>query len=71
MNSVNQTMTLIDDLRRRTAYLSTKEVLQIIPVERKALCRYVRAGKLPALRVGGGYLFDPRQLADYLAARQA
>jgi len=64
-------MELIDELRQMERYLSTREVMQLISVRRTTLCAWVRAGKISAIRIGKGYLFDPYILAGWLAEREA
>ena len=66
MNQVD----LIEELRRRQSYLSTREVMVLLQKTRNTLCAWVRKGRLPAIRVGNEYLFDPRLIADWLAKRQ-
>lgn len=63
-------MNLIIKLRQLDRYLSTREVMALIGVRRTTLCAWVRAGKLSAIRVGNGYLFDPHILAVWLADRE-
>jgi len=63
-------MELIEELRRSGSYLSTKEVMKLIRVRRNTLCEWVRTGRIPAIRCGNGYLFDPRALADWLQLRK-
>lgn len=63
-------MGLIQRLRQMERYLSTAEVMTLIGVTRTTLCHWVRTGRLTAIRVGNGYLFDPRMLADWLSKRE-
>jgi excisionase family DNA binding protein len=63
-------MDLIEELRRRVDYLTTKEVMQLLRVRRNTLCHWVRRGTIGAIRSGNGYLFDPRILADWLRERE-
>jgi excisionase family DNA binding protein len=62
-------MSLIEELRERQNFLSTVEVMSLLHVTRGTLCEWVRAGRITAIRIGNAYLFDPRLLADWLAAR--
>lgn len=62
-------MGLIEELRGRESYLTTTEVMQLLRCERNTLCRWVRNARIPAIRSGNGYLFDPRLLADWLSQR--
>jgi len=63
-------MDLIEELRQRTSYLSSKEVMDLLDVTRNTLCEWVRAGRLAAFRVGNAYIYDPRILAEWLEKRQ-
>jgi excisionase family DNA binding protein len=63
-------MELIQMLRVRESFLSTKEVMTLIKVGRGTLCGWVRSGRIPAIRKGNAYLFDPRKLAKWLAERE-
>ncbi len=63
-------MNLIEELRGRTTYLVTIEVMALIGVTRNTLCDWVRTGKLSAIRMGNAYLFDPYTLADWLEERK-
>ena len=63
-------MDLIEELRRRDNFLSTREVMDLLQVTRNTLCEWVRTGRLVAIRVGNGYLYDPRILAAWLTKRQ-
>ena len=62
--------TIVSQLRARTTYLSGSEVMSMLGVSRNTLCRWVRTGKLPALRLGKDNRFDPAVLADWLEAHQ-
>lgn len=37
---------------------------------RNTLCDWARTGRIPAVRMGNEYLYDPRQLADWLDCRR-
>ncbi|MGB7171814.1 MAG: helix-turn-helix domain-containing protein [Acidobacteriaceae bacterium] len=62
-------MDLINDLMQRQSYLSTKEVMILLQKTRNTLCQWVRSGRLPAIRLGNEYLYDPRVLAEFLSNR--
>jgi excisionase family DNA binding protein len=61
---------LIEQLMRRTTYLSTREVMEVLQVTRNTLCEWVRKGRIRAIRIGNAYAFDPHLLADWLVKRQ-
>jgi excisionase family DNA binding protein len=63
-------MELIEELMGRQSYLSTKEVMGLLQKTRNTLCEWVRHGKFPAVRVGNEYMYDPREVAAWLAKRQ-
>lgn len=63
-------MNLIDRLRKRPSFLTTKEVMQLLGKTRNTVCHWACAGRLPATRVGHEYLFDPNDIADWLEQRQ-
>jgi excisionase family DNA binding protein len=44
--------------------------MSLLGVSRNALCRWVRTGKLPAIRIGKDNRFDPAALAGWLEAHQ-
>ena len=54
----------------RQSYLSTREVMTLLQKSRNTPCEWVRRGHVPAIRVGNEYLFDPREVASWLAKRQ-
>ena len=62
-------MDLLGRFRQRSSFLTTKEVMELLQLRRNTLCQWVRAGRLPAIRSGNGYLYDPYLLADWLAVR--
>jgi excisionase family DNA binding protein len=63
-------MDLIQALRLRESFLTTAEVMSLLPVGRGTLCDWVRSGRIPAIRIGNAYMFDPRKLAKWLADRE-
>ena len=63
-------MNLIDELKTRQSYLSTKEVMVLLQKTRNTLCDWVRTGRMPAIRIGNEYLYDPHVVADWLTKRQ-
>lgn len=62
--------TIIEQLKQRTSFVSSTEALGIIGTTRKTLCAWVRRGTISAFRVGNAYVFDPIELARWLAARR-
>ncbi len=45
--------------------------MSLLGIQRATLCQWVRAGRISAIRRGNGYVFDPRVLASWLAARES
>jgi len=62
-------MSLVEELRQRESYLSSKEVMSVLEVSRAILCGWVRDGRIEAVRIGNAYRFDPRVLADWIVER--
>ncbi len=62
-------MSLSEELRSRESFLTTVEVMNLLQKTRAALCERVRSGRIPAVRDGNAYLFDPRELAEWIEAR--
>lgn len=61
---------IIEQLRQRTSFLSSTEVLKIMPITRKTLCAWVRKGVISAYKLDNAYSFDPVELADWIEARR-
>jgi excisionase family DNA binding protein len=64
-------MSLSEELRARQSFLTTVEVIGLLHTTRGTLCEWVRSGRIPAVRVGNAYLFDPREMALCLRRRRA
>ena len=62
-------MDLIQELRLRTSFLTTKEVMKLLQLQRNTVCDWANTGRIPAVRTPSGYRFDPSVLADWLVAR--
>ncbi len=62
--------TIIDHLRRRRGLISSTETMQILGCSRKSLCAWVKAGRIPAYRIGKDNKFDPHDVANFLNARR-
>ena len=45
---------------------TTKEVQQILKVDRQAVMRYIKAGQLKATKIGRGYRFTEENLKEFL-----
>lgn len=53
------------------SFLKTEEVLGCLKVTPRTLYRLIRAGELPAVRVGRQWRFRRSDLENWLAAREA
>jgi hypothetical protein len=61
---------IVAKLKLRKSYLYTTEVMGILRRSRNTLCAWVKAGDIPAVRVGRNNMFDPWELALWIEARQ-
>jgi excisionase family DNA binding protein len=59
---------LVQTLRARTGLLTVAEVGELLGFHEVTLRNWVRADKLPAVRIGG--LVDPAELAGWVEARR-
>jgi excisionase family DNA binding protein len=59
-------MSLIEELRARTAPLTVKQVADLLDVSPATIQRWVRHGELPAIRISDTIRLDPSTLADRL-----
>ena len=61
---------IIDQLRQRSTYVGSTEVMTILGVSRKTLCDWINSGKLPAIRLGKNNVCDPVVLSQWLLDRR-
>jgi excisionase family DNA binding protein len=52
------------------SFLTTEEVLALLKVTPRTVYRLIRAGELPAVRVGRQWRFRQSDLDNWLAARE-
>lgn len=62
--------TLVQKLRARIGLLGIAEVSELLGFHEVTLRNWVRAGKLPAVRIAGQWRFDPAELAGWVEARR-
>jgi excisionase family DNA binding protein len=62
-------LTLIDQLRKRTGYLTLQETSNLLGTHEATLRKWAKTRKIQALRIGDQIKFDPNVVADWLAAR--
>lgn len=68
-NNPASTQTIIEKLRERNSYLTTKDVMNITRKTRQTICGWVKSGAMTAVRIGKDNMFDPAVIADWLEAR--
>lgn len=57
---------VVGHLREKTGFLGTTDVMAILGVSRKHLCKWVRQGRIHAYRFGQANAFDPLELAAWI-----
>lgn len=62
--------TLVQKLRARAGLLTIAEVSDLLAYHEVTIRNWVRAGKLPAVRIAGQWRFDPAELAGWVEARR-
>lgn len=62
--------TLVQKLRARTGMLTINEVAELLAFYPVTIRDWVRAGKLPAVRIAGQWRFDPAELAGWVEAKR-
>jgi hypothetical protein len=60
--------TIVEQLKRRTGNISSTEVIGILGVSRKTLCKWALDGTIKAYRFGKDNYFDPVELAVWIEA---
>ena len=56
-------------MKERLTLLTLKEVAQFLSLSEKTVYRLVKAGTLPALKIGGQWRFEPKILDAWLSNR--
>ena len=64
-------MSILENLRGRTAPLNVKDLAELLDVTEGTIQRWVRRRKLPAIRIGDVIRFDPGMLADWIELQAA
>jgi excisionase family DNA binding protein len=62
--------TLVQKLRARTSLLSIAEVSDLLGFHPVTLRDWARDGRLPGVRIGSAWRFDPLEIARWLEARR-
>jgi excisionase family DNA binding protein len=62
--------TIVQRLRTRSGMLTIAELSDVLGFHEVTLRNWVRAGKLPAVRIAGQWKFDPVELAAWVEARR-
>jgi excisionase family DNA binding protein len=60
----------METLEAMTGLLNLTTLAGILGVHRMTLYGWTKAGKVPAVRVGSRWKYDPAQIAGWYAARQ-
>ena len=64
-------MSILKNLRGRTAPLNVKDFAELLDVTEGTIQRWVRRNQVPAIRVGDVIRFDPGILADWIEVQAA
>jgi excisionase family DNA binding protein len=64
-------MSILKNLRGRTAPLNVKDCAELLDVTEPTIQRWVRRRQVPAIRVGDVIRFDPGMLADWIELQAA
>jgi excisionase family DNA binding protein len=64
-------MSILKNLRGRTAPLNVKDLAELLDVTEATIQRWVRRHQVPAIRVGDIIRFDPCMLADWIELQAA
>lgn len=64
-------MSILKNLRGRTAPLNVKDLAELLDVTEGTIQRWVRRRQVPAIRVGDVIRFDPGMLADWIELQAA
>jgi excisionase family DNA binding protein len=59
-------MTIAEQLRTIKHALGVQELAELLQLNERTIRNYVKAGRIPYLRIGMTIRFDPDQLADWL-----
>jgi excisionase family DNA binding protein len=62
--------TLVQKLRARTGLLTIAEVSHLLAIHPVTLRDWVRGGRIPGVRIGSVWRFDPTEIAGWLEARR-
>jgi excisionase family DNA binding protein len=63
-------MNAIEELRKQSGYIGSREAGQLLGVSRYTILDWAREGKLPAYRIGNATKLDRADLASWLEARR-
>jgi excisionase family DNA binding protein len=61
--------TLLEQLKAKNTFLTVPETAALIRVHTVTLRDWIRAGILPAARIGNRWMVDPGALAQWITAR--
>ena len=67
MAEANATVS-VDNLAQLNRALTVSEAARVLGVHKLTLYRYIRQGRIPALRIGTCVRLNPKALAEYVGA---
>ena len=56
-------------IERRRKALTADDLAELLPIKRDTFLQWAREGRIPAMRVNGCVLFDPKTVAAWLRER--
>jgi excisionase family DNA binding protein len=62
-------MTMIERLEKTSGMLDGSQVAEMLTIHPVTIRKWVAAGKIPHVRIGGRVKFDPGALAEWLDKR--
>ena len=63
--------TIMERLEAMTGLISLTTLAKILGIHRMTLYNWTKEGKVPAVRVGSRWKYDPAAIAGWYAARQS
>jgi excisionase family DNA binding protein len=63
--------TLLEQLKAKNTFLTVPETAALIRAHAVTVRDWIRAGTLPAIRIGNKWVVDPGELASWMAERRS
>ena len=70
MIAVLACMSIIEMIRNKENALTVDELASVMSQSPKTLYKAIKAGRLPAYRIGGSIRLDPHEVAEWLDSRR-